>query len=625
MINKLDFLSPPITLFYLERRTHTSKIGGSLILLLISICSAYIIYLLFLIIEHRKVTSIFYKKFQYDIGQYFLNSSSIFYFIQFHSIDNESFKYKYASKYLRIYSYFGNTEFDESRLDKIDHWVYDSCIDGVDNKDLDSNLLQNINNFNNSACLRYYYSSSEDKYYLPDSNKFKWPFLAHGTAQKNNIFLHTTIQKCTNDSVINKVFGQCPTQIEIDEYVSKLQAIFLYLVDNQVDPTNYKNPIQQYIQSITSGIGSIKDYEENYIFYSPLKVKTKEGSIFENNHYLESLYYDSNVKLSSPNVENYFKLSRFTHFLQNNIQIYERRYDDITEILSNLGGIIQCIFNIFYWINYFYNKFIVLSDTNSLFFSNLVRRANTLTGEKFNSKINILNNKNNNNNLKDSSINGFQEDSKSNTIIFRNLANRTNNDSQMNINEENINENNFKDNSKNNLKYNLFKFKKAPSYKMSHFRNNTFKENRINSININNNTSNIFVINKNKELHYHTCKKANIYYNNNLGLKKKSIQENIDSDLNLDRLKNNLANQTIQLSQYFNNNIKLSKSYSFYEFLKSVFTKKENTINFIIRYRKRLLSEEHVLKSHINTIILENKLSIDKYQNINISENLNDI
>ena len=71
MINKLDFLSPPITLFYLERRTHTSKIGGSLILLLISICSAYIIYLLFLIIEHQKVTSIFYKKFQYDIGQYF--------------------------------------------------------------------------------------------------------------------------------------------------------------------------------------------------------------------------------------------------------------------------------------------------------------------------------------------------------------------------------------------------------------------------------------------------------------------------------------------------------------------------------------------------------------------------
>ena len=621
MINKLDFLSPPITLFYLERRTHTSKIGGSLILLLISLCSAYIIYLLFLIIKHRKVTSIFYKKFQYDIGQYFLNSSSIFYFIQLHSIDNESFKYKYASKYLRMYSYFGNTEFDESRLDKIDHWVYDSCIDGVDNKNLDSNLLQNINNFNHSACLRYYYSSSEDKYYLIDSNNFKWPFLAHGTAQKNNVFIHTSIQKCTNDSVINKIFGQCTTQIEIDDYVSKLAAIFLYLVDNQVDPTNYKNPIQQYIQSITSGIGSNKDFEENYIFYSPLRVRTIEGTIFEKNQYLESLYFDSNIKLSSPNIENYFKLTRFTHFLQNNIQIYERRYDDITEILSNLGGIVQCIFNIFYWINYFYNKFIVLSDTNSLFFSNLVKRANTLTGEKYKGKINILNN---NNNLNDSSINGLQEDSKSNTIIIRNLPNRINNDSRININEENIYENNFKDDV-NKKEYNLLKLKKAPSYRHSHFKNNTFKEHRINSININNNTSNIFVINKNKELHYHTCKKANINVSNNIGLKKNSVQENIKSDLNMDRLKNNLANQTIRLSQYLNNNIKLSKKYSFYRFLKSVFSKKKNNINFIIKYRKRLLSEEHILKSHINTIILEKKLSIDKFQNININESLNDI
>lgn len=612
MINKLDFLSPPITLFYLERRTHTSKIGGSLILLLVSLCSAYIIYLLFLIIDHRKVTSIFYKKFQYDIGEYFLNASSIFYFIQFHSIDGESFKFEYASKYLRIYSYYGNTEFDEGRLDKIDHWVYGSCIDGVDNKDLDSNLLQNINNFNHSACLRYYYSSSEDKYYLADSSKFKWPFLAHGVAQKNNIFLHTTIQKCTNDSIINKIFGECPTQIEIDDYVSKLQAIFLYLIDNQVDPTNYKHPIQQYIQSITAGIGSNKDYEENYIFYSPLRVRTKEGSIFERNRYLESLYFDSNVKLSSPNVEKYFKLSRFTHFLQNNIQIYERRYDDITEILSNLGGIIQCIFNIFYWINYFYNKFIVLSDTNSLFFSNLVKRANTLTGEKFNGKINILNN-----NLNESCVNGLQEESKSNTIIG-NLPSRKYNDNEINILKE-------EDDKKENLHYNIYKYNKVPSYQISHFKNNTFKEHRINSININNNTSNIFVINRNKELHYHTCKKANINISKNIGPRKNSIQDKIKSDLNIDRLKNNLANQTIRLSQYLNNNIQLSKSYSFFGFLKSILNKKKNNnINFIIKYRKRLLSEEHVLKSHINNIILEKKLSVDKYQNININESFND-
>ena len=76
--------------------------------------------------------------------------------------------------------------------------------------------------------------------------------------KKNNIFLHTSIQKCTNDSSINKLFGDCPSQTEIDEYTTKIVAIFLYLVDNQVDPTNYNNPIQKYIQSITSGVGQFK-------------------------------------------------------------------------------------------------------------------------------------------------------------------------------------------------------------------------------------------------------------------------------------------------------------------------------------------------------------------------------
>jgi len=180
--------------------------------------------------------------------------------------------------------------------------------------------------FNSSACLRYFYNSTEKNYYSLDDQKFMWPYLAHGTAQKNNIFLHTSIQKCTNDSSINKLFGDCPSQTEIDEYTTKIVAIFLYLVDNQVDPTNYKNPIRKYIQSITSGVGTVQGFEETYIFYSPLKVRTTEGSILQNTKDLKSLYFDSHIKISTPNSESYFKLGRFTHFIQNNIQIYERRY-----------------------------------------------------------------------------------------------------------------------------------------------------------------------------------------------------------------------------------------------------------------------------------------------------------
>ena len=619
MINKLDLLSPPITLFYLEKRTHTSKIGASFILLLLCLCSSYIIYLLYLIIEHKKVTAIFYKKFEYDIGQYYLNSSSIYFFIQFHSIDNESFRYKYASKYVRTYTYFGNSDFQESNLDQIDHWVYDSCIDGIDNKNLDSDLFKNINNFDSSACLKYYFNSKEKKYYSFGDNGFIWPYLAHGIAQKNNVFLHTSIEKCTNGSVLNLLFNHCPPQEEIDDYTTKIVAIFLYLVDNQVDPTNYNNPIQKYMQSITSGVGSKQTFEESYIFYSPLKVKTKENSLFENNNDLESLYFDTNIKLSSPNSEKYFKYTRFTHFIQNNVQIYERRYDDIFEVLSDIGGVIQCIFNFFYWVNYFYNKYIIVTDTNKLFFSIIEKRADSLNGEK----IRKLNLKNNNNNINDSSMNDLQLKRKSKTII-ETIINKYNNEN--NIEEKNKNESSGsyieEDNDKiNNIKINLIDHKKNKKNKSSYI--NTENKNSNNNSN-----NNIFITNKIKELHYHSSNKKI----NNIHKKKIAKQRTISfspdklkKDLkNFDLFKHNLASQTLKLSQLFTNRIKLKKKFSFLDYIKSICSSKINNINFLIKYRKCLLSEEHLLKSHINSIMLEKRLSIDKYQNINVVDSINE-
>jgi hypothetical protein len=605
MLNKFDLLSPPITLFYLGKRTHTSRIGGSLILLLFVLCSTYLIYLVYLIIGHKQITSIFYKKFEYDIGQYYLNSSSIYYFIQFHSIDDHSYLFNNAKKYFRIYSYFGNTDFEESYLDKVDHWVYDTCRENIDDNNLDKSLFQNINNFNNSACLRYYYNSTEKIYYSIDNEKFIWPYLAHGTSQKNNIFLHTTIEKCTDNSPTNQLFGECPSQEEMDEYTSKIVAIFLYFIDYQVDPTNYHHPIRKYMQSITSGVGTEQGFEENYVFFSPLRVRTTEGSILQKTKDLDSLYFDSNVKMSSPNVESYFKLGRFTHFMQNNMQIYERRYDDAFEILSDIGGIMQCFFNFLYWINYLYNSFIIVSDTNKLFFSILEKRSNSLNGEKFIKK-------HKNTNFNDSSIYCLKRN-KSNTIM----------DSAINkfgiikdIIEEKNDSNNIGDNmNDNSIKLNLIepkKNKKIPTLINMGLKNDSFLDKKSNNI-----SNNIYITNKIKELHYHSSKLKT----NNFG-NRKLVRQNTNSfnhDLKAEIFRNSLVNQTMKLSRLFNNKIKLKKKYSFFIFLKSLCSSKFNNINFLIKYRKCLLSEEHMLRSHISHIILERRFSVDKSQNINVN------
>jgi hypothetical protein len=54
--------------------------------------------------------------------------------------------------------------------------------------------------------------------------------------------------------------------------------------------------------------------------------------------------------------------------MENHIQIYERIYKNAFDLISEIGGLIQIIFYIFFWINYIYNKYIVAYDTYSLFF-----------------------------------------------------------------------------------------------------------------------------------------------------------------------------------------------------------------------------------------------------------------
>ena len=75
-------MSPPITLFHLERRTHTSKVGGFFVLLMLFLCISYILFLFYDLAAHKRITLLFHKKFEFEAGYYSFNSSSIFHFIQ---------------------------------------------------------------------------------------------------------------------------------------------------------------------------------------------------------------------------------------------------------------------------------------------------------------------------------------------------------------------------------------------------------------------------------------------------------------------------------------------------------------------------------------------------------------
>ena len=625
MFNYIDFLSPPITLYHLENRTHTSKMGGFFVIVILSLIISYISFLLYQLINHKNIISIFYKQFQLEREYYSFNSSSLFNFIKFFSPENGGYFDKYDSKYIRIYTTYAHSNYSDSNLDLYDHWVFDTC-ENNDIKDLNSSLFSNVVNFTNSACIRYYYNSKEKKYYSLGDENFLWPFLENGISQSDNIYLTTIVQKCSNYSVIKELLGVCPTQKEIDDHLNKYFEIYLYFTDIHVDPSNYKYPIKKYLQIIKTPIGTQNTFIENHIHYSPLKIRTREGSIFGTIKDINSFYFDFNRKGSIVNNEKYFTLTKYNYLMQDSIHIYERIYKNAFELLSEIGGVIQCIFSIFFWINFIYNKYIVAYDTYSLFFFVQDEDLNQKKGLK-NIFYNFhkIYNKNKSekrlsvphkNNIIDNSIKNKE---KKNNLTFEKFE-------IINLNDKNNIKNNYGNSNKNVLYRNFNKF------------NNDENCSRI-KLNINNN----IIINKLKQNNNYSKmqreKEISLSYihNSNINVNENDNNNKIDNKSNNNEHINKIILSQRSIGRIEHNNIKFRiimnkenrKSLMHFAFMDSVksccFKRNKGSHNFLITFRKHLLSEEHLFKNHIKLVLIQKYHKFDENENTNILESYNNL
>ena len=586
MINNFDFLSPPITLFHQEKRTHTSKIGGLLVILMILIILGYISLSFYNFINHRKITSIFHKKFEFEAGYYSFNPSSIFHFIQIYSPENGGYFDKYDPQYIRAYTTYVRSNFSYENLEFYDHWVFDTCRKDIDDKGLESYLFENIENFTNSVCIRYYYNSTERQYYNLTDKGFLWPYLEHGTAQKNNIYLTTIIEKCSNNSKMIDILGRCPPQKDIDAYLSKYFALYFYFTDMQVDPTNFTNPFQKYIQVVSTGIGNSNTFVENYLYFSPLRVKTIIGSIIGTSYDINSFYFDFSRKGVENNNEKYFIISKYYHLMENTVQIYERKYNNLLDILAEIGGEIQFIFYIFYWLNYSFNKYTIAYDTNSLFFS--VRGENRSNKENRNFK--------------------FEHFKRASLEYIPKVPTRTK-DIIKDIMKDKIKKQNYiesergNENSKNKFsdKY-LKKVDAATSkrYNTQYNSSNILLQEKSIFDNLKNTKNNNSILedfkNKNNE-------------NNNNNKEKNNSNEDLLNKMPLSiRCLSKIEHKKNKSIQVTDIKLRAIKNFSYMDYLKTlIFKKEKESFNFIRIFRKHLLSEEHLFKSHIKIIFLEKR------------------
>jgi len=637
MLNNIDFLSPSITLYYFEKRSHTSKIGGFLVLLMVSLCFVYAIYNFYITFGHKRVKAIFYKQFEWEERYYSLNSSSIFNFFQIYSTENGGYFDEYNSKYIHSYITYSHIGFKESELDKYDHWVFDKCQNEENEIGLNLSLLFNVNNFTNSACIRYYYNYKDRKYYSIESSQFIWPHLENGIARKDNVYLTAIVQKCTNNSVINRLFGECPPQKEIDEYINKYIAIYFHFIDTQINPLNYKNPIQKYLNTIISIIGTNYTFIENYIHFSPLKIRTNEGEIISKTYENNSFYFDSNTRGSASNSDEYFKLAKYYYILENTAQIYERRYNNIIDLLSQIGGLIQALHYTFFWLNYLYNKFIIASDTNKLFFhvkeskdyinwleqkkkikqiiqkKKEVVRPISKTNKEINKINEIINKNDNNKNLKSKFFlnellksNLKNEENSLSLISHNNNRNFINNLNKLSSNESNSNIQEVHDKSNSSIF-----LKESSKNNLINNQINIFNNNRLNIIPKGNDKKySVFSIFENKK---DICASPQYKAMRKFRISQRSVQK-IDHQ------------QSICENLIKEDRMKLTKNLTFFIFIKSLcISKFKGITDFITIYRKNLLSEEHFFKSHIKMSLIEKQYKLSNNQSISFIDCFNNL
>ena len=638
-LKDVDFLSQKISLFFYGRKRHSSIFGGILTILMILGCFSYLLYLFYEVYSHKSSTIQYYRHYFKNPGNYsFNNTEGIFHFFQISNTkDNEILPID--SKFVRIFMTNNYEEYktnpDNSKLlTENDHWVYDDCRDGIDNKYLSKEIFNEIP-LKNGLCIRYYYNSNDKQYYsIDDVENFKYPYFVN-LGKANGDTVGTIIEKCNNNSILTSLFGPCTDKVSIDNYFSDISnfRVDLNVLSHEIRPGVYEETMYNFINVISNEMKK-KTIIENNIIFTPVLTYFKFGVFLpkksKNQIYTFSESYADTVDKKEKN--NLLGIYKF--YLSKKGYIYKASYQTIYDCMYKIGGIFQLIYYIFFVFNYIFNKFTIINDTKRLFFSlNNNDKAKLGTQIKQFSKIvkNIRHDKRNN----DSSINIIKYNNASNLDkIENNLENKYKHSLSNNFQESSFFRNNM-----NNKELIIFPFSSKKDKKNNN--NNSYDNNEKKLII---NDSDILEASKdeinqnekhnenNKSLFKKYSKKEKKENTKILSISKNIIdRSNYASSNNL--IDKEVLDFKVLLSKYFDykkttfnyekmNIEKFDYLFSIKNYMISFFCiKRPKNYFFILKnFRKKLLSEEHFFRSQKYLYLFEKYFDLKESKKIDIIE-----
>jgi len=188
-IKRFDFISPPVTFYHQGYLSHSSIISGIISIISIAFIFSLTLYFSLKIIKREDPNVFSYNSFVEDAGIIPINSSGLFHFISMGTLLNNFEMNGVNFTDFRIIGFEESSEayLKDRNLYGRNHWLYDKCNNKADTEEV--SYLIDHSFFEQSACIKKFYSFEDKQYYDISDSKFRWPELTHGTFHKDYKFI----------------------------------------------------------------------------------------------------------------------------------------------------------------------------------------------------------------------------------------------------------------------------------------------------------------------------------------------------------------------------------------------------------------------------------------------------
>ena len=372
-LKKCDFISPPITLYFKGESSHVSIYSGILSIITIIIIIIASVYYIIEFIHRKSPKAYFFTRYVEDAGNFPLNSTQMFHFIQVTNPENNQI-IPLDFQAIRIIGFddaYADDYMNDGEIAKVkNHWIYGNCNNDSDTKGI-SYLIKH-KYYEQSACIRKYYDAVKKKYFNTGEEGFRWPVIKKGCSNPERTYYGIIMQRCDKASDFIKAQGpECKSSSEIDVII-KYSSLSFQIIDHYADMLNYEMPLTKYFYELATGF-LVNHYLVQNLNFNPASMLTHNGIFFDNEVKEEAYFYTQNEK-QSLNEEDLNKDGKSTNgcliaiyfWMQNTLQYYERHYDRAPDVLSNIGGISSIVFQAVSILNLLVYNFIVILDTEEI-------------------------------------------------------------------------------------------------------------------------------------------------------------------------------------------------------------------------------------------------------------------